>query len=57
MFTACCGMPMCHNCRERHGWCAEPLEEHDPAVARTLDVAEATADKARAVGLARETAS
>jgi transcriptional regulator with XRE-family HTH domain len=27
------------------------------AVARTLDVAEATADKARAVGLARETAS
>jgi hypothetical protein len=29
----------------------------DPAVARTLDVAEATADKARAVGLARETAS
>lgn len=29
----------------------------DSAVARTLDVAEATADKARAVGLARETAS
>jgi hypothetical protein len=30
-------------------------EFYDPAVARTLDVAEATADKARAVGLARET--
>jgi hypothetical protein len=33
------------------------VPQPDRAVARTLDVAEATADKARAVGLARETAS
>jgi hypothetical protein len=44
MFTACCGMPMCHNCREKHDWCAEPLDE---AVSRTLDVAEQTVEKAR----------
>lgn len=37
------------------GW-AEQLVQ-DSAVSRTLDVAEATADKARAVGLARETAT
>lgn len=42
------------------GFYAEPhpcSRTDRPAVARTLDVAEATADKARAVGLARETAS